>query len=89
MGFVLEHKLREPSLLAADFYAKLENLRGMQVEVAVPGKHLEPQRWIATCDPRSHAWISARYDVAVALAPDRWCLLERTRAKKPASAECP
>jgi 4-amino-4-deoxy-L-arabinose transferase-like glycosyltransferase len=61
----------------ADFYAKLENGRGMQVEVAVPGKTLEGATWIATCDPRSQAWVVARYEVAVAMQPDAWCRLEQ------------
>ncbi len=73
----------------ADFYAKIENSRGMQVQVAVPGKKLEPETWIATCDPRSHAWVSARYDVAVVLQPDPWCRLERTGNPKPASLASP
>ncbi len=69
----------------ADFYAKVENLRGMHVQVIVPGNNLPGGSWIATCDPRSNAWLIAHYDVTVALRPNTWCELAQIRDRKTAS----
>ncbi len=59
----------------ADFYAKLEDIRGMQVQVTVPGAGLPVGSWIATCDPRSSAWLAAHYKVSLAMQSDAWCKL--------------
>jgi hypothetical protein len=67
----------------AFFYALAETSRGMQVEVAVPGASLPAGSWVATCDPRSAAWLASHYQVAIALQPNRWCEAGRTEAVKP------
>jgi hypothetical protein len=66
----------------ADFYAKVEDVRRMQVQVVVPDHDLPSGSWIATCDPRSNAWLTGRYHVAVVLQSDPWCALEQTRGTK-------
>ena len=73
----------------ADFYAMVESLRGMQVEVAVPGTALPQGSWIATCDPRSYAWLVDHYQVTVALRPNAWCEVGRTSGVKSASSAQP
>ena len=66
----------------ADFYAKVESARGMQVQVAVPDHDLPSGSWIATCDPRSNAWLTGRYHVAVVLRSNPWCTLEQILGAK-------
>jgi 4-amino-4-deoxy-L-arabinose transferase-like glycosyltransferase len=73
----------------ADFYALAEASQGMQVEVVIPGAALTPGSWIATCDPRSHAWLAKHYQVAVALQPNRWCEVGRIVAAKSGSPAQP
>jgi 4-amino-4-deoxy-L-arabinose transferase-like glycosyltransferase len=70
----------------ADFFAKVEDAHGMRVRVVAPGSDLPSGTWIATCDPRSHAWLTARYQVAVVLQSRPWCALEQTRGTRTASA---
>jgi hypothetical protein len=50
----------------------------MQVQVVVPGLGLPAGTWVATCDPRSEAWLTRHYRVAVAMQPNQWCELART-----------
>ncbi len=69
----------------ADFYAKLEDARGMHVQVVVPGHDLPAGSWVATCDPRSAAWLNDRYHLAVVLQPNPLCALERTGGSETAS----
>ncbi len=69
----------------ADFYAKVEDAQGMRVRVVVPGSDLPSGTWIATCDPRAHRWLTAHYQVAVALQSRPWCAFEQTRGPKPNS----
>jgi 4-amino-4-deoxy-L-arabinose transferase-like glycosyltransferase len=69
----------------AVFYAQVEGSRGMQVQVVVPGRDLPPGSWIATCDPRSDAWLTEHYHVALVLQPNPWCKLARNEGAKPAS----
>lgn len=69
----------------ADFYAKVEDGRGMQVQVAVPGGDLPTGSWIASCDPRSQAWLAGHYTVYIASQPNPWCELERTGAPRSAA----
>jgi 4-amino-4-deoxy-L-arabinose transferase-like glycosyltransferase len=64
----------------AYFYAQVEASHGMQVEVAVPGAALPPGSWIATCDPRSHLWLANHDQIAVALQPNPWCEVGRTKS---------
>jgi 4-amino-4-deoxy-L-arabinose transferase-like glycosyltransferase len=64
------------------FYSLVEASRGMQVEVGSPEPALAPGSWIATCDPRSYAWLSNHYQVTVALHPNRWCEVGRTAGVK-------
>ena len=66
----------------ADFYAKVEGARGMQVQVVAPEHDLPSGSWIATCDPRSNAWLMGRYYVAVVLQANPWCALEQIRSAK-------
>jgi 4-amino-4-deoxy-L-arabinose transferase-like glycosyltransferase len=70
----------------ADFYAGVEDLRGMHVDVAAPGHDLPAGSWIATCDPRSHAWLVNHYRVATVLQANPWCELERIGNPKEPSA---
>jgi 4-amino-4-deoxy-L-arabinose transferase-like glycosyltransferase len=69
----------------ADFYAKVEDGRGMQVQVATPGGDLPTGSWIASCDPRSQAWLADHYTVYIASQPNPWCELERTGDPRPAA----
>jgi hypothetical protein len=69
----------------ADFYAKVEDSRGMQVQVAAPGGDLPTGSWIASCDPRSQAWLADHYTVYIASQPNSWCELERTGDPRPAA----
>jgi 4-amino-4-deoxy-L-arabinose transferase-like glycosyltransferase len=62
----------------AYFYAGVESSRGMQVQVVVPGPALRAGTWVATCDPRSEAWLTRHYRVAIAMQPNQWCKFERT-----------
>ena len=66
----------------ADFYAKVESARGMQVQVVVPDHDLPSGSWVATCDPRSNAWLTGRYHVAVLLQSNPWCALEQIHGVK-------
>jgi 4-amino-4-deoxy-L-arabinose transferase-like glycosyltransferase len=66
----------------ADFYANVERARGMQVQVVVPDHDLPSGSWIVTCDPRSNAWLTGRYHVAVVLRSNPWCTLEQIRGAK-------
>ena len=69
----------------ADFFAKVENAQGMRVQVLVPGSDLPSGSWIATCDPRSDAWLNAHYEVTVALQSRPWCVFEQTQGSRTAS----
>jgi 4-amino-4-deoxy-L-arabinose transferase-like glycosyltransferase len=62
----------------ADFFAKVEDARGMQVQVIAPDHDLPSGSWIATCDPRSTAWLASRYQVVLVLQAKPWCALEQT-----------
>jgi hypothetical protein len=62
----------------ADFFAKVEDARGMQVHVIAPDHDLPSGSWIATCDPRSNAWLASRYHVVLMLQAKPWCALEQT-----------
>jgi 4-amino-4-deoxy-L-arabinose transferase-like glycosyltransferase len=66
----------------ADFYAEVENARGLRVQVVAPDRDLPSGSWIATCDPRSKAWLTGRYYVAVVLQPNPWCALEQILGAK-------
>jgi 4-amino-4-deoxy-L-arabinose transferase-like glycosyltransferase len=66
----------------ADFYAKVEDARGMEVEVVAPDHDIPSGSWIATCDPRSNAWLAGRYYVAVLMQSKPWCSLEQTLGAK-------
>jgi hypothetical protein len=66
----------------ADFYAEVENEQGMRVQVATPDHDLPSGSWIATCDPRSNAWLTGHYYVAVMLQPNPWCALEQIQGSK-------
>jgi 4-amino-4-deoxy-L-arabinose transferase-like glycosyltransferase len=66
----------------ADFYAEVEDERGLQVQVVAPDHDLPSGSWIATCDPRSNAWLTGRYYVAVVLQPNSWCALEKILGTK-------
>jgi 4-amino-4-deoxy-L-arabinose transferase-like glycosyltransferase len=70
----------------AFFYALAETSRGMQVEVEKPGISLPSGSWIATCDPRSSAWLTDHYQVAIELQPNRWCEAGRTEGAKAGSS---
>jgi len=70
----------------AFFYALAETSRGMQVEVEKPGISLPSGSWIATCDPRSSAWLTDHYQVAIEFQPNRWCEAGRTEGVKAGSS---
>jgi 4-amino-4-deoxy-L-arabinose transferase-like glycosyltransferase len=69
----------------AYFYRSIEDALGMQVQIVTPGGDLPAGSWIATCNPRSQAWLTDRYTVSIALRPNRWCEFERTGSAKSAS----
>ena len=71
----------------ADFFADVEGAQGMSVQVVVPGRDLQSGTWVATCDPRSNAWLNARYQVAVALQSRPWCALEQTQGVRATSPD--
>jgi 4-amino-4-deoxy-L-arabinose transferase-like glycosyltransferase len=64
----------------AYFYAQVESPRGLQVDVAVPGEVLPPGSWVATCDPRSSTWLASHDQLAIALQPNHWCEVGRTKS---------
>lgn len=69
----------------ADFYAGVEDGRGMRVQVVAPDRDLPPGSWVATCDPRSSAWLTGRYQVTIVLQSSRWCVLEQIHGAQIAS----
>jgi 4-amino-4-deoxy-L-arabinose transferase-like glycosyltransferase len=71
----------------ADFFAEVERSRGMHVRVAVPGGNLLPGTWVASCDPRSKAWLAENYRLATVLQSQPWCVLELTQGPRLPSAQ--
>ena len=66
----------------AQFYAELENSRGMRVHVITPGGGLLVGSWVATCDPRTHQWLNGHYDGKLVMQPNKWCALEHIAGAK-------
>ncbi len=69
----------------ATFFAKVESARGMQVQIVVPGHDLPAGSWVATCDPRSSAWLKDRYNMTTVVLQDAWCQVARANGSETAS----